>query len=358
MATGSNRVLRSLVAALAIALALPGTPLRPNAARAQEDDEQAKELARKLLAAGDTLMKQGDRQERHGRQEQAKEKYEKALRAYEEAYDRFPAAKIFYAIGTAELKLGRYLEAIRHFRQLLQEAESVSDELRTQVEINIDEAKQYVAVLRFRVQPDGAVITVDGEDIGVAPYEEPLFVAPGEHTIAVSAEGYAPFETTVTMEAGAESDRTVDLEKTRVVVEEPKPKPPKPKPRKPRPPPPGRTTLLVGVAVTAGMAVAASITGIMAMGKHGDFTDETLPPSERDAARDSGKRLALVTDLLWLGTVAVGAYTAYYYFGIYQPAKRGHERRMRLEDSREARRLWVVPYAAAEGGGVAVGGTF
>lgn len=358
MAPGSYRVLAALVAALAFALALPGTPLRPIAAHAQDDDEeQAKELARKLLAAGDKLMKQGDRLSKR-KPEQAVEKYEKALRAYEEAYDRFPAAKIFFAIGTAELKLGRHLDAIRHFRQLLQEAESVSDELRTQVEINIDEARQYVSVLRFRVEPGGAVITVDGEDIGIAPYEEPLFVAPGEHTIAVAAEGYAPFETTVTMEAGSESDRTVALEKIEQVVEKPRPKPAKPARLKPRSPPPGRTTLLVGVGATGGMAVVASITGLMAMGRHGDYTDESLPQAERDSARDSGKRLALITDLLWLGTAAVGAYTAYYYFGVYQPAKRGHERNMRLESEREARSIWVVPYAEARGGGVAVGGTF
>ena len=60
MATGSNRVLASLVAVLVLALALPGTPLRPTAAQAQGDEAKAKELARKLLAAGDKLMKQGD----------------------------------------------------------------------------------------------------------------------------------------------------------------------------------------------------------------------------------------------------------------------------------------------------------
>ncbi len=358
MATGSNRVVASLVAALVLALALPRTPLRPTVAHAQEDQEKAKELARKLLAAGDKLMKQGDRLSKRDRAEKAKEKYEKALRAYEEAYDRFPVAKIFFAIGSAELKLGRYLEAIRHFRQLLQEAESVSDELRTQVEINIDEAKQYVAVLRFRVEPDGAVITVDGEDVGLSPYEEPLFVAPGEHKIVVSAEGYAPFETSVTMEAGAESERTVELEKIKVVKQEPEPEPPEPEPELPASTPPGRTTLLIGIGITGGLAVAASVTGIMAMGKHSDFTNETLPQAERDSARDSGKRLALITDLLWIGTVAAGAYTAYYYYGTYLPEKRTHQRNMELQRGREARRIWVVPYAAAEGGGVAVGGTF
>jgi len=360
MLLGSNRVLALPVALLVLSLAVPGAPLRPTPAQAQEEeDEEAKELARKLLAAGDQLMKQGDKLAKRNKQEKASAKYAKALRAYEEAYDRFPAAKIFYAIGTAELKLGRYLDAIRHFRQLLQEADNVSDALRTQVEINVDEAKQYVAVFRFSVVPDGAVISVDDEDIGLAPFEEPLYVEPGEHTIAVTAEGYAPFETSVTMEAGSESDRSVELEKITVVVKQRKPKPKKKKAKKKKTPSvPGRGVLLTGISLTGGLAALATVTGIMAMGKHGDFTDDSLPAEDRDTARDSGKKLALVTDLLWVGTVVVGAYTAYYYYGTYQPNRRSHERRMQLESRRAARRVWVAPYAKANGGGVAVGGTF
>jgi hypothetical protein len=315
-----------------------------------EEDPQAKELAKKLIAAGDKLMAEADKLRKKKRDSDAAAKYEKALKAYEEAYDRFPSAKIFYLIGLAELRLGRNLEAIRHFRQLLAEAEGVSDALRETVTLDIDEAKQQVVTLIFVVEPEGALISVDGVDVGQAPYTEPYFVAPGEHVIAVSAEGHVPFETRVALEAGAESERTIKLDRIPVVVDTPKPKPrPRPVPRRPRV---SRTPLIAGISATAGLAALATVTGLIAVSKHGTFTDQTQPADEREAARDSGKTFALVTDLTWLATAAVGGYTAYYYYKVYKPRQR------RLEQRGAAARVWVVPYADPAGGGVAVGGSF
>ncbi len=320
-----------------------------------EDDEKAKELAKKLIDAGDKLMAQGDKLRRRKHEEKAIAKFEKALKAYEESYDRYPSPKIYFLIGLAEQRLGRYLDALRHYRQLLAEATDISDALRETVATNIDEAKQHVVTLLFVVEPAGALISVDGVDVGTAPITEPYFVAPGEHVIAASAEGHVPFETKVTLEAGAESERTITLEKIPVVVEKPKPKP-KPKPKKRRASI-SKTPLIAGISATGGLAALATITGLIAVSKHGTFTDDTQPADTRDAARDSGKKYALVTDLLWLATAAVGGYTAYYYYGVYKPKKRSHERRMRLDEDAETR-LWVVPYADAQGGGVAVGGSF
>ncbi len=345
------------LAALLIALwAVPDVVFQPRAAYAQ-DDAKAKALAVKLISAGDKAMAQGDKQRKRKREKKAIDKYERALKAYEQAYDRFPSPKIFYLIGLAEHKLGRHLEAIRHFRQLLDEATEVSDALRESVGLSIEESKQYVVTLVFVVEPEGAAISVDGEEIGEAPLSQPHFVAAGEHTIAVSAEGHAPIETTVTLEAGAESERTISLDKTRVVAKKPKPKPRKKKKRKKSKPGVNKTPLIAGISATAGLATLATITGLIAVSKHGTFSDDTLPAEDRDAAKDSGKSYALITDLLWLGTAAVGAYTAYYYYGVYQPKKRGHERRMRLKNRRRSR-LLLVPYASPEGGGVAVSGAF
>ena len=348
-------ILAGLAALLVFSWAVPDLVFQPQAAYAEEA-AKAKALAVKLIGAGDKAMADGDKLRKRKREAKALAKYERALKAYEQAYDRFPSPKIFFLIGLAEHKLGRHLEAIRHFRQLLDEAKEVSDALRESVELSIEEAKQHVVTLVFAVEPEGAAISVDGEEIGAAPLSQPYFVAAGEHTIAVSAEGHAPVETTVTLEAGAESERTIALEKTRVVARKPKPKPKKKKKKKSKP---GvdKTMLIAGISATAGFATLATITGLIAVSKHGTFSDETLPADQREAAKDSGKKYALITDLLWLGTAAVGGYTAYYYYGVYTPRKRGHERRMRLKDRRETR-LWVVPYAGPEGGGVAVGGAF
>lgn len=314
------------------------------------EDPEAKKQAGKFLKAGDALIKKGDRYAKRKRDDKAASYYERALEAYQRAFDIYPKPQLYWLIGLAEQKLGRNLDALRHYQQLVKEVPDLNEALKTQIDLQVDEAKQHVSTLRFVVMPEGATISVDGEDIGSAPYEDPLYIEPGEHTIAVTAEGHTPFEETVQLEAGAESERTIGLDKIPVVVTKPRPQPqPKPKPL----PGPSKTPLIIGMSVTGGLAAMATVTGLIAVSKHGSFTDESKPQDERDSASSSGKTFALVTDLLWVGTVAAGAYTAYHYYKVYKPASERH-----AESRRAARKVWITPYAARTGGGVAVGGRF
>jgi tetratricopeptide (TPR) repeat protein len=344
-----GRIALTLVA-LAVALIVAGAP----AATAQPDeDPEAKKQAGKFLKAGDKLIRQGDYHRKKDRPDKAADKYQRALEAYQRAFDIYPKPQLYWLIALAEQRLERYLDALRHYQQLLREVEDINDALKQQVEINIEECKQHVATLTFKVEPEGATITVDGEDIGAAPYADPVFLAPGEHTVAVTAEGHTPFEDSVTLEAGAESERTITLEEIPVVVTKPKPKPkPAPKPL----PPVSKTPLFIGLGATAALGATATVTGLIAVAKNGTFTDESKTQEERDAAADSGKTFALVTDILWLATIGAGAYTAYHYYMVYTPKVKRRERRM--EDRRRAEKLWITPYAGRHAAGVAVGGRF
>lgn len=58
--------------------------------------------------------------------------------------------------------------------------------------------------------PDGAQVTVDGVLRGNSPLT--LTLPLGEHWIALSAAGYAPFSETITLEAGGEATYAADLE--------------------------------------------------------------------------------------------------------------------------------------------------
>lgn len=342
----AGRIALALVMAVAVAAAVP---VDRAFAQAPPDDEAAKKEAQKFLKAGDKLLKRGDRFVERKRAEKAVEYYERALEAYQRAFDIYPKPQLYWLIGLAEQKLGRHLDALRHYQQLVKEVPELSDALRQQIDIQVAEAKQHVATLTFQVMPEGATISVDGEDIGTAPFDEPLYLEAGEHTIAVTAEGHTPFEENVSLEAGAESERTIGLDKIPVVVTKPKPKP---EPVPPPPPEPSKTPLIIGVSVTGGLGALATVTGLLAVSKHGTFTDDSKPADERDSAADSGKTLALVTDLLWVGTIAAGAYTAYHYFRVYKPETE------RVASLRAQRRLWITPYASRSGGGVAVGGRF
>lgn len=361
------RMVRKLtvIALVVVGVALAPMVIAPPRAAAQPEDGSddgpedpaAKEAAGKFLKAGDKLIKEGDYNRKKKREEKAVDKYTRALEAYQRAFDIYPRPQLYWLIGLAEQRLGRHLDALRHYQQLLREVPDLNEDLQAQVQLNIEEAKQHVVTLTFKVTPDGATIAVDGEDVGSTPYEDALYLAPGEHVIAVTAENYSPYETTVTLEAGSESERTIDLEKIPIVVTKPKPRP---APPPPPPAPVSRTPLVIGVAATAGLGTAAIVTGLLAVSKHGSYSDESLTDDERESARSSGKNLALVTDILWVGTIAAGAFTAYHYFKVYKPKTRSRERR--IEEQRKSRELSrtlrVVPYAGPETAGVAVLGSF
>lgn len=325
-----------------------------NPARAQDDKDRKHKrvLAGRLLKVGDKAMKRGDYQRRRKREKRAIKYYERALKAYEKAFELYPLAQIYFPIGLAEQKLGRHLDAIRHYQQLLDEVEDIKPALKAEVDKRIAEVKQKVVVLTIKVKPDGAAITIDGEEKGTSPLALPVFLKPGEHTIAVTAGGHVPYEKTVKLETGDQTHE-VTMEKVPVVVKKP---PKKKKKKKLKVAGPPKTKLWIGVGATAGMASFAVIFGIAALNKHGRFSDETMDQQGRDNAAKSGKRYALLSDVFWLGAIAAGAYTAYYYLKVYQPEKRRMERSSRR--SKPRRDLWVAPYVGRGHGGVAAGGRF
>ncbi len=337
-----------IVVLIALLFALP----RP--AIADDDEKQRRRkkiLAGKLLREGDKAMKRGDYQTRRKRAKRAKKQYERALKAYEKAFELYPLAQIYFPIGLAEQKLGRHLDAIRHYRQLLDEVENIKPALKKEVDKRLEQVKKHVVVLTLKVEPDGATISVDGEEKGTAPLALPLYLKPGEHTISTIADKHVPYEKAETFEAG-EQERTITMEKVPVVV---KKVVKKKKKKKKKVAGPSKQKLLIGVGATAGMASFALIFGLVALNKHSRFNDEAMDQQGRDNAADSGKKYALISDLFWLGTIAAGAYTAYYYYKVYQPKKRSMERSSRREGDR---RLWVAPYLGRGSGGLAAGGRF
>jgi tetratricopeptide (TPR) repeat protein len=364
IAAGARRRTPWWITAVALLLGLLAS-LAPRPAAAEPKEE-----ARKLLDAGDRFLKKGEALDRRGKRDLAAAEYERALEAYEKAYDRVANAQIYYAIAGAEAKLGRTLDAIGHYRKLLAEGgDALKPAVREAALAAIEAQAQLVAVIILHVSPAGATIAIDGSDIGNAPLADPLYLLPGEHTIAVTADGYTPYEIKSSFEAGSESERTIGLEPVPVIVEAPTR--PKPRPSRPVPEPEvSRTQLYVGLGATGAFLAGATITGVMAVSRHGTYSDTDVAVDERSAARDSGKTLALVTDLLLVGTAAAGAYTAYHYYRVYKPRSEAREER-----NRERMEAWeeesgagaaldaappvlVTPYVGDGGGGLVVSGRF
>lgn len=355
---GRKAVTTALI--LAAVLALWPAPWRSDHTSLAHADEAADiATARALLDDGDDYLARGERLERRGQRARAFALYEQALGRYRKAYELVPKATIFFAIAGAEAKLQRYLDAIGHYQRVV--AEVTDAGLREQAQARIRALSARVAILELNVQPAGAEISIDGKPRGPAPIEGPIYLAAGEHTITVTAEGYTPFEERLMLRSGKPVRRDVELSDVNMLVKAPKPVQMGAAPMTPADarPAPSRAVVIVGAALTVALAAGATTTGLLALGKEDALAaNDSMRDGEglREIAR-TGQRLAVATDALAIGAVLVGTYTLYRYLGVYRPERAEYEEQRALS-RRPPDPIWIAPYAGAQGGGLAVGGRF
>ncbi|MCB9573549.1 MAG: PEGA domain-containing protein [Kofleriaceae bacterium] len=314
-------------------------------------------LAKKLIAGAVKFVKKADKLKRRKKDDEAADLYKRAILAYNKAFELDPDPMTLVTAARLEQGLELWLESARRLRRALAATEpALDDKGREAAQKLLDDAKLNLGVVILKVTPDGARLVLDGADIGVTPLAEPLLLKPGEYALMVTAEGFQPFETKLVAEPGSESERSFDLEPVPVVVEAPRPPPPPPPP--PLPPAPGKLPLYVGGGATVALAAGAVVTGILAVGKHATFIDDSVSAADRDAAQSSGKSLALMSDLFTTGAVVAAGVTAYWYLKIYKP-KVDHHHELERERASWHDDLAVVPAIDPSGSaGLAVLGRF
>ena len=308
-------------------------------------------VAKKWLDAGKQLVQKGDYQTRAKKLDEAKTLYENAITAYEKAIESSDDPNIYFDLAAVEEKAGKLDRAAAHYRTLVK-AQGAKPDLVKKATGRYDDLSMKVGLVMIVSKPEGATLSIDGTEIGKTPLADPLVLMPGEYTIAIVAEGHVTKELGFKVEAGSESERTVELEVGKSVpVEKPRPvvvEQQEVEPVVEAPPAgPSKLPLYAGLGATGGFVLIAAITGISAIGKHNTFEDENASPSEREDAKDSGKTLALVTDICIVGALAAGGFTAYWYFAKYKPAK----------GKMEAKTA-VVPWVKPDAGGLSFAGSF
>jgi tetratricopeptide (TPR) repeat protein len=358
-ASGSVRPGLRRAALVALAIVALVAPVQEVAAQPDSGQKPGvsgdKKEAIRRLASGDRHLRRGDRLAERGSIERAFKRFEAALAEYEAAHEAYPDPQIYFPIAQAEQRLGRFVDALAHYQQLLAEPDALSAELRTQVEGHVAEVKKNLARLVLEVEPDGARILIDGDEAARSPMKEPVYIEPGEHRYQVSKRGYRTAEGTLDLSAGDETRRRIELERERVeAAASPRKRAPRPRPR-PRAQPeadrPSTVPLWIGVSVTSALALGAGATGLATLGKHDQYEDPVRELAEREKARRDGQRLATITDILLGGAVLGAGATAYYYFAIHRP-------RAKRADQRERAAVELAPVIGGDLAGVAVSGTF
>jgi hypothetical protein len=227
-------------------------------------------------------------------------------------------------------------------------------DLAKKAQTKLDELSMKVGVVSLTIIPEGTTITVEGKQVGESPMSEPLVLMPGNHVVSLSAVGYQPKDVELKIEAGSESERKIELEPVKMT---PKPDSSNTDDVVATPTGPSRPNLLpiyIGGGATIGLLAVGTITGILAIGKHSDYADETMDLTRRADLRSSGKNLALVTDLCLLGAVGAAAFTTYWYMYKYRPEEKALAERSAMRHPK----VDVLPWVLSDAGGLTAVGSF
>jgi len=250
-------------------------------------------------------------------------------------YEIMPHHTVLYNLGQAYVTMGKPIEAVDAFERYLKEGGSaVAPERRAEVEKELERQRVRIATLEIRGVPEGALLRVDGKDVGVAPLAGPIRLGIGSHTIAATADGYRPGEQIVVLVG--EDRKSVELNMVRlapprvefaptpapVPVAPPLPPAPvspapeiaesAPPPQEPAASPPGSalrvTGVVVGVVGVLGLA-NGGICAYLSRQRHDQATDQWLAyrDQEAHASQSSAKDFARIATISFIAGGALAA---------------------------------------------------
>ena len=268
-----------------------------------------------------------------------------ALKKFEEAQALKPHPVIVFNIARCQELLGQVPQSLKSYREYLRLSPGAADKDAVLAAIAVLEKKLPAPSsqqLVINAEPAACLVMVDGKRLGFAPVTAEL--APGEHSLEVSAEGYETLKRKVTLAP----QRTVELNVTLKALPRPvevaevkKPLPPPPPPAedapkkepvltptqppeeplltKPNEPPPRRrvfTWVAGGTAVVAA-GVATSL-GVGAMNNMNDLRNGTIHTHEdANAMAENATGLATGSNVVWglAGTALVTAVVLFFVEG-------------------------------------------
>ena len=149
-----------------------------------------REEAEILLRAGNALHDRGN--------------YRGALSNYHEARRIFPSYKIDFNIGVTLMAMGRAIQAAQQFERFLLTARKVAEPaMKQEAQRRLDRLRSRLGSVVVVCPVPGAVVAVEGAEVGRTPLEGRLYLRPGAYAITVTAEGRRPFRQQLTPGAGS-----------------------------------------------------------------------------------------------------------------------------------------------------------
>lgn len=296
-----------------------------------DKDPAASEVARQHFKAGIAYV-----------EDPSGPKYEEALQEFRRAYAESPLPKIMNNIGLCALHLERDGEAIEAYEIYLKgNSADLTASVRKQVEKDVAMLKASLVKVSVSGEPKSLSLVDERRNssgaLVVNRYKlkdgvAALGLHPGHHKVTASATGYETAEWEFDAEPGSSLEHAFALQAVKSasspVTTESKPAPAQPisASEPPKEPAAGLHTGFYVGAVSAGVfAAAATVTGVLALGKDKDFksAQDAGNAAEADRLSTSGKRLALITDIgIGAAVVSAGVATYFYFTSPSKPAEK------------------------------------
>jgi len=313
-----RRLARWLSLLTACALLLSSTPASAEPAAKAEEQAEARTRYKKGLE----LYEEGA--------------FEAALTELQRAYDLAPSYKILYNIALVHLQLNDHAGALRSFKKYLDDGgKKIDQKRRGEVEKELAKLQSRVASLELKVNVDGAEVSIDDLDVGETPLDAALVVNAGKRKLTVQKAGYGTVTKVIVVAGGDKKQLSLELKAGASSTPPAKgagtARPSKPdKPESPAGP--KRKVPWLWWGVTGGLAAGTAVAGVLTLSAQKDLDDKKKHPSGKDTLDDAAQKtrtLAVVTDVLLVGTVAAGGYATYLTF-FKQPEDPSRDKSARL----------------------------
>jgi tetratricopeptide (TPR) repeat protein len=242
--------------------------------------------------------------------------FEAALAEFRKAYQLAPSYRVLYNIAQVHYELHNYVDALKAFRQYLNEgAGDVPPDRRTQVEAEIRKLEGRVGYLEVVANVDSGQVAIDDVPVGLLPMKAPILVNPGVRRVSVTKPGFGTTARNVTIAGGDHAQVVLDLNEAvaaRAPRDDAGKKTSKVEPRAERP----RTAMWISLGATGVFAAGAGVFALLAQDAKRDFEHQlgVFPTTKAqiDEARSKMVRNANIADGLAVAAVVAGGFTVFF----------------------------------------------
>ncbi len=137
--------------------------------------------------------------------------YQHALEQFQSAYRLRPHPSVRINMANCYEQLNRPVEAIEHYERFLADSENVDETKAAEVRGSIERLRRQVGEIFVRVQPDGAMVSIDNAESRRAPILDSIALPAGAHTVTVEMEGFRTERREINVVGGSRGEVRVNL---------------------------------------------------------------------------------------------------------------------------------------------------